>query len=57
MEGYYRLIAQRLRVKGLISEAQEMLIKPEVRLAGDAKRIRESMKNLVLPLPEPTEED
>jgi len=57
LEGYYRLIAQRLRVKGLITEAQEMLIKPEVRLAGDAKRIRESMKNLVMPLPEPTEED
>ena len=57
LEGYYRLIAQRLRVKGLITEAEEMQIKPEVRLAGDAKRIRESMKNLVLPLPEPTEEE
>ena len=57
LEGYYRLIAQRLRVKGLITESQEMLIKPEVNLAGDAKRIRESMKNLVLPLPEPAEEE
>jgi len=57
LEGYYRLIAQRLRVKGLITETEEMQIKPEVRLAGDAKRIRESMKNLVLPLPEPAEEE
>jgi hypothetical protein len=57
MEGYYRLIAQRLRVKGLITEAEEMLIKPEVRLAGDARKIRESMKNLVLPLTEPSEEE
>ncbi|NTV18557.1 MAG: transglycosylase domain-containing protein, partial [Bacteroidales bacterium] len=57
LEGYYRLIAQRLRVKGLITETEEMLIKPEVRLAGGAKRIRESMKNLVLPLSVPAEEE
>ena len=57
LEGYYRLIAQRLRVKGLITETEEMSIRPEVRLAGEARRMRESMKIPALPLPEPIEED
>ena len=56
LEGYYRLIAQRLRVKGLITEAEEASIKPEVHLAGEARRMRESMKNIASPLPEPIEE-
>ncbi|MFA5850915.1 MAG: biosynthetic peptidoglycan transglycosylase [Bacteroidales bacterium] len=38
MEGYYKLLAQRFRIKGLISEQEEAGIKPEVRLAGEAKR-------------------
>ena len=38
MEGYYKLLAQRLRIKGLISEQEEAGIKPEVKLAGEAKR-------------------
>lgn len=38
LDGYYKLIAQRLRVKGLITESQESAIRPEIRIAGEAKR-------------------
>jgi hypothetical protein len=39
LEGYYRLLAQRFRVKGLIDEQQESLIRPEVKLGNEAKRL------------------
>jgi len=39
MDGYFRLLAGRLRVKGLITEAEEALIKPELRLSGESLRI------------------
>ncbi len=38
MEGYYKLLAQRFRIKGLISEQEEAAIKPEVIVAGEARR-------------------
>lgn len=37
MEGYYRLIAERLFKKGLISEAQADSIRPEIEVTGEAK--------------------
>jgi len=36
MDGYYRLLAGRLRVKGLITESEEAAIQPNVRLSGEA---------------------
>jgi hypothetical protein len=57
LEGYYRLIAQRLRVKGLITETEELSIRPEVHLAGEARKMRENMKNSLLPAPAPTDEE
>jgi len=38
-ESYYKLLAQRLRIKGLITEAEEAEIRPEVNLKGEAKKI------------------
>lgn len=38
MDGYFRLLAGRLRVKGLITEAEEALIKPELMLSGESLR-------------------
>jgi len=38
MEGYYKLLAQRFRIKGLITEQEEAGIIPEVKVAGEAKR-------------------
>jgi hypothetical protein len=38
-ESYYKLLAQRLRIKGLITEAEEAIVRPEVNLKGEAKRI------------------
>lgn len=37
-EGYYRLLAQRLLIKGLISETEEAAVSPTVRIKGEAKR-------------------
>ncbi|HNX65889.1 MAG TPA: biosynthetic peptidoglycan transglycosylase [Bacteroidales bacterium] len=39
LEGYYKLLAQRLRIKGLITESEEVNIMPEVHLKGEAKRL------------------
>ena len=42
LEGYYRLLAGRLKIKGLISEEEEMAIKPEVKLGEAAKKLIDS---------------
>ena len=39
MEGYYKLLAQRLRIKGLISESEEAEIRPEVHVRGEARKL------------------
>lgn len=39
LEGYYKLLAQRFRVKGLINVQEEEAIRPEVKIAGEAKRL------------------
>jgi hypothetical protein len=37
LEGYFRLLAQRFRVKGLINEAEESAIKPEINISASLK--------------------
>jgi len=39
MDGYFRLLAERLRVKGVISESEEVSVKPEIKLAGESFKI------------------
>ncbi len=39
MEGYFRLLAERLRIKGVITEAEEAEIKPQVHLRGEARNL------------------
>jgi len=36
--GYYKLLARRLCIKGLITETEELNIKPEVHVKGEARR-------------------
>jgi len=38
-EGYYKLLAQRLRIRGLITESEEADIRPEVHVRGEARRL------------------
>jgi len=45
MEGYYKLLAQRFRVKGLITEQEEAGIRPEVKVAGEARRQIQNREN------------
>ena len=48
-EGYFSLLAQRLRIKGLISETEEAAVTPEVNIRGEAKRLiqnRQQQKEL-----------
>jgi hypothetical protein len=39
LEGYYKLLAARLRIKGLITEEEEANITPDVHLKGEARRL------------------
>ncbi len=39
LEGYYRLLAGRFRVKGLITEQEEAVVRPDVKLGNQAKRV------------------
>jgi len=39
MDGYFRLLAERLRVKGVISTSEEESVKPEIKLAGESFKI------------------
>jgi len=50
LEGYYKLLAQRFRIKGLITEQEEAAIKPEVRISGDAKRVIQNRQLIFVPL-------
>lgn len=38
LAGYYRIIAKRLNVKGLITETEADSIRPEIKVTGEAKR-------------------
>lgn len=43
LDGYYRLLAQRFRVKGVISELEESGIKPEVKISESLKSVIDSL--------------
>ena len=54
MDGYYRLLAGRLKIKGLITEDEEAAVKPEIRLTGEAaKALQKGAEETV----EPEEEE
>ncbi len=45
LEGYYKLLAQRLRIKGLITENEEAEVRPEVHVAGEAKKLLQNRQS------------
>lgn len=46
LEGYYRLIAERLAKKGLINEVEAENIRPDIQITGEARNRLDSLANI-----------